>query len=92
MPTINSPFDIVISVVLDIVIVALLYAAHKTNVKLPAHWSGKFIIGGVCSGLATRFQVSATLIRIIVVFCAWASGGAHMIFLYFLLWVTLPRE
>ena len=92
MPTIISPSHIVISAVLDIVIGALLYAAHKTNVKLAAPWSGKSIIGGVCSALAKRFQVSTTLVRIIVVLCAWASGGSHVTFLYFLLWVTLPRE
>jgi len=43
------------------------------------------MIGGVCSGLATFFGVSTTLVRLLFVF----SGGGFG--LYIILWIFLPE-
>ncbi|MBS1994328.1 MAG: PspC domain-containing protein [Cyanobacteria bacterium SZAS LIN-3] len=89
MPTITGPFDILVSAFLDVLIGVALYMAHRKDVRLvPA----RSIIGGVCTGLSRRFGISVSVVRVIFLLAAAASGGAHVIFLYFLLWVTLPRS
>lgn len=46
------------------------------------------IIAGVCAGLAERFDVSVTLIRILFVVFA-ITGAAEL--LYLILWVVIPK-
>jgi phage shock protein C len=46
------------------------------------------IIAGVCAGLAERFGVSVTLIRILFVVFA-ITGAAELI--YLILWVVIPK-
>jgi phage shock protein C len=46
------------------------------------------IIAGVCAGLAERFGVSVTLIRILFVVFA-VTGAAELI--YLILWVVIPK-
>lgn len=48
------------------------------------------MVGGVCSGLATRFNVDPALIRIVAVFSALFFGLG--ITLYLLAWFLLPDE
>jgi phage shock protein PspC (stress-responsive transcriptional regulator) len=49
------------------------------------------MIAGVCAGLAERFAVSVTVIRLAFVLGFFFSGGAALI-LYFVLWVVMPLE
>lgn len=49
------------------------------------------MVAGVCAGLAERFGVSVTVIRLAFVLGFFFSGGAALI-LYFVLWVVMPLE
>lgn len=46
------------------------------------------IIAGVCAGLATRFGISVTLIRVVFVIFA-VTGAGELV--YILLWVLMPK-
>lgn len=52
--------------------------------------SGK-MIAGVCGGLAERFTISVTVVRLAFVLGFLFSGGAAAI-LYVILWVIMPLE
>ncbi|MRX26630.1 PspC domain-containing protein [Kangiella sp. HZ709] len=49
------------------------------------------MIGGVCGGLAKRFDIDPTMMRIIYVIASLltATVGA---FLYIILWLVIPEE
>ena len=47
-------------------------------------------IAGVCAGLANRFDVSPTLVRVLFVVSALLPGP--QILLYVALWVIMPSE
>ena len=49
------------------------------------------MIAGVCAGLAERFVISVTVIRLAFVLGFLFSGGAAAI-LYVVLWVIMPLE
>jgi len=49
------------------------------------------MIAGVCSGLADRFAISVTVLRLAFVLGFLFSGGAAAI-LYVVLWVVMPLE
>jgi len=49
------------------------------------------MIAGVCAGLAERFAISVTVIRLAFVLGFLFSGGAAAI-LYVVLWVVMPLE
>jgi len=49
------------------------------------------MIAGVCAGLAERFAISVTVIRLAFVLGFLFSGGAAAI-LYVVLWVIMPLE
>jgi phage shock protein C len=46
------------------------------------------VIAGVCAGLAARFGISVTLIRVIFVIFALTGAGELV---YLLLWVIIPK-
>ncbi len=46
------------------------------------------LIAGVCAGLAARFGISVTLVRIIFVIFA-VTGAGELV--YLLLWVLVPK-
>jgi phage shock protein C len=46
------------------------------------------IIAGVCAGLAMRFGISVTLIRVVFVIFA-VTGAGELV--YLLLWVLMPK-
>jgi phage shock protein PspC (stress-responsive transcriptional regulator) len=46
------------------------------------------IIAGVCAGLATRFGISVTLIRVIFVIFA-VTGAGELV--YLVLWILIPK-
>jgi phage shock protein PspC (stress-responsive transcriptional regulator) len=48
------------------------------------------VIAGVCAGLARRFGVSPTAVRVLFVLSLLLPGP--QILLYLALWVILPRE
>jgi phage shock protein PspC (stress-responsive transcriptional regulator) len=48
------------------------------------------MIGGVCAGLARRFGISVTTMRVIFVLSCLLPGP--QIVVYVLLWVLLPSE
>ena len=48
------------------------------------------MIGGVCAGLAQRFGLSTTLVRVLFLLSCLLPGP--QIVLYIILWVLLPSE
>ena len=48
------------------------------------------IIGGVCAGLARRFDLSPTLVRVLFVVSCLLPGP--QILLYIALWIVVPSE
>jgi phage shock protein C len=46
------------------------------------------IIAGVCAGLAARFGISVTLIRVLFVLFALTGAGELV---YLVLWVLIPK-
>ncbi|MEZ0163956.1 PspC domain-containing protein [Kineococcus sp. LSe6-4] len=53
----------------------------------PTH--GK-VIAGVCAGLARRFGVSATVVRLLFVLSCLLPGPQFIV--YLVLWVVLPKD
>jgi len=48
------------------------------------------VYGGVCGGLGDYFGVDPTIIRILTVVLAFASGGG-VVLVYFILWWVIPE-
>jgi len=48
------------------------------------------VIGGVCAGLARRFDVSPTVVRVLFVASLLLPGP--QILLYLALWIVVPSE
>ena len=57
--------------------------------RLYRHRSGR-MIGGVCAGLALRFGLSPTLVRVLFLLSCLLPGP--QIVVYLILWVLLPSE
>lgn len=57
--------------------------------KLVRPRSGR-LIGGVCAGLARRFGMSPTVVRVIFLLSCILPGPQFVI--YIILWVLLPSE
>ena len=49
------------------------------------------MVAGVCAGLAERFEISVTVLRLAFVVGSLFSFGTAFI-LYIVLWVVMPRE
>ena len=49
------------------------------------------ILGGVCSGLAHRFNIDPTIVRVIFAIVTLGGFGAGFL-LYILLWIILPKK
>ena len=49
------------------------------------------ILGGVCAGLACRFGIGATMMRILFVVTLIVIPGSQII-IYPLLWILMPSE
>lgn len=49
------------------------------------------VIAGVCAGLAERFQISVTVIRLIFAL-SFLFGFGTSLLIYVVLWVVMPRE
>lgn len=50
------------------------------------------MIGGVIGGLAERFDMDATLLRVVYVVGSALSAAFPGILVYLLLWVAMPAE
>jgi phage shock protein PspC (stress-responsive transcriptional regulator) len=50
------------------------------------------MLAGVCSGLAERFDISVTVMRLAFAIGAIFSGFGPAIILYVILWVIMPLE
>ena len=48
------------------------------------------LIAGVCAGLARRFDLSPTLVRVLFVLSMLLPGP--QILVYFVLWIVMPPE
>ncbi len=48
------------------------------------------MIAGVCGGLAKRFNISSTWVRVAFVFIVLLGGAGFL--LYLILWVIMPEE
>jgi phage shock protein PspC (stress-responsive transcriptional regulator) len=48
------------------------------------------VIAGVCAGLARRFGLSSTLVRVLFVLSLFLPGP--QVVLYLALWVLIPRD
>jgi phage shock protein PspC (stress-responsive transcriptional regulator) len=48
------------------------------------------VVGGVCAGLARRFDVSPTLVRVLFVASCLLPGP--QVLLYVALWIIVPSE
>jgi phage shock protein PspC (stress-responsive transcriptional regulator) len=67
-------------------------AAARAAMSEP--WTRKHegkMIAGVCAGLAERFEISVTVIRLAFVLAFLLSGGTGLL-LYIVLWVVMPAE
>jgi phage shock protein C len=49
-------------------------------------------IGGVCAGIAHRFDVNPTLVRVLYVIVSILSAAFPGILVYLVLWWIIPRE
>ncbi len=58
-----------------------------TTLSRPRH--GK-VIAGVCAGLARRFGMSATLVRVLAVLSCILPGPQFVA--YLVLWVVMPQD
>lgn len=58
--------------------------------RLTRSSSDKMLLG-VCGGLANRFGMDSTLVRVLFVIAAFVGFGSPILF-YFLLAVIIPRD
>lgn len=50
------------------------------------------VIGGVAAGLAEYFNIDVALMRVLFVLAIFIPVPTHMIFLYIILWVVMPKR
>jgi phage shock protein C len=50
------------------------------------------VIGGVAAGLADYFDVDVVLVRVLFVLAIFIPVPTHIILLYIILWVVMPKN
>ena len=50
------------------------------------------MIAGVCGGLARRFGMSSTVVRVLYVLCSILSAAFPGILVYIVMWIVVPEE
>jgi phage shock protein PspC (stress-responsive transcriptional regulator) len=50
------------------------------------------MLGGVAAGIAEYFNLDPTLVRLLAVLLALATGGFPVILVYIILWFVIPRN
>ncbi|MDY3126502.1 MAG: PspC domain-containing protein [Corynebacterium sp.] len=68
-------------------VLAQMWATRPT--RIPESQGGKGPFAGVCEGIAVRFQIDPTLVRVAFVVSALTFGGG--LITYLLLWLIMPR-
>lgn len=53
--------------------------------------SNQRVIGGVCGGIAERYHVDPTWVRILTILLALVTGGITLL-AYIILWIILPTR
>lgn len=61
------------------------------NKKLTRSSSDK-VVAGICGGLAERFGIDVTLVRLIYVLISIFSAGFPGFIVYVILWVLIPSD
>lgn len=61
------------------------------NKKLTRSSSDK-VVAGICGGLAERFGMDITLVRLIYVLISIFSAGFPGFIVYVILWVVIPAD
>ncbi len=64
--------------------------ATNINKRLYRHRYHK-IIGGVCGGLATYFNVDVALVRILFILLFFLPMGKYLAILYIIMWIAVPK-
>jgi len=49
-------------------------------------------IAGICGGLGEMFNIDPTIIRLLFVFAAIATGGFPLLITYIIGWIIIPEE
>lgn len=49
-------------------------------------------MGGVCGGIGEYLDADPTIVRLVVVVVAIATGVIPMLFAYLIAWMIIPRE
>jgi phage shock protein PspC (stress-responsive transcriptional regulator) len=49
-------------------------------------------IFGVCGGIGQTYDIDPTLVRLVVVFLAFATAIAPVVLTYFIAWVIVPKK
>jgi len=75
-------------IVIIIILGVIVYYAHKNGFTTSATDKK---IGGVCAGIATKFNMAPNVVRVLTVLAGLISAG-FVVVLYLLLWVALPRR
>ena len=63
----------------------------NTNNKLFRNMNQR-VIGGVAAGLADYFAVDVVIIRVLFVLAIFIPIPTHMVLLYIILWVVMPKQ
>lgn len=50
------------------------------------------VIGGVAAGLAEYFDIDVVLMRVLLVLAIFIPVPTHVILLYIILWVVMPKR
>ena len=50
------------------------------------------VIGGVAAGLADYFNLDVALVRVLFVLAAFVPIPSHVVFLYIILWIVVPKR
>ncbi len=50
------------------------------------------VIGGVAAGLADYFDIDVVLMRVLFVLAIFIPVPTHMVLLYIILWVVMPKQ
>lgn len=63
----------------------------NTNNKLFRNMNQR-VIGGVAAGLADYFNIDVVLVRVLLVLAIFIPVPTHIVFLYIILWVVMPKN
>lgn len=75
-------------ILLFIVLAVSLVACHRAGLRRN---SSDEVLGGVCSGIASRLDLTPALVRVLAVLALLLTGG-FVVLVYILLWASLPKD